>query len=365
MLSSLHLPNLDLGPGTLGLILLSAGAALAVCVILIVAALRRAGRTEVTNVIWGGVLVVAGAALAAFLIEHPATNGTDSGSTRRAIERQAAELTARAIAPGSALACLDAVVSPVTDACEKALFVRPEAAAAAIDYVDAKFSLLAAGAALADREPGLRPLIDRLRGALEADRFGLVAHVLTTRGCSKPDCSDLKLLNEPARVLANMTAHTFEARIGVYALAWQEGGITSAAAMPPMTAVNTAPAMPGPAPTTSGSANGARLEFPSAASIPPVSIMTPEPATPAASEPKPVATSTKRPVQPRRQATHEQAPSAQPAPAPSAAVPPPPRRPVAASQQRPAGPPQQPAPAAPAAEPEAAAPDSLPNHGAN
>jgi hypothetical protein len=372
MLSSLHLPTVDLGPGMLALILLSAGAALAVAVILVVAAFRRAGRTEVTNSLWGGGLVLVGGVLAALLIEHPASTGTDAGSERRAIERQAADLTVRAIAPGSALACLDTVASAVADACEKAVFARPEAVAAAVDFVDARLSLLAAGTALADREPSLRPLVDRLRTALEADRFGLVAHVLTTRGCGRPDCSDLKLLHDPARVLANMAAHTFEVRIGTYAMVWQENGLTvsavstappSVGAPPSMAAVGAVPSAPTvlSAPTTSGSSNGGRLEFPSAASIPPVSIMAPEPAPPApaaaaaASEPKPVPTPPKRPAQPRRQTAHEQTPP----------VSAPPHRPAAPAPQRQAAPPQ-PAPPPPtqaAPEPQPVTPDVLPSHG--
>src|SRR3954466_16310980 len=152
MLSSFHLPSLNFGSGTAALIMLSAGAALAVAMILIVAAFRRAGSTELTNALWGGGFVLTGAVLAALLIERPATNGIDD---RRAIERQAAELTARAIAPGSALACLDSVASTVTDACEKAVFAKPEAVAAAVDYTDARWALLAASAALADRDASL------------------------------------------------------------------------------------------------------------------------------------------------------------------------------------------------------------------
>jgi hypothetical protein len=359
MLGSLHLPHLDLGPGMLALILLGAGAVLAVAVLLIVAGFRRAGSAEVTNALWGGALVLAGAMLAAVLIEHPA--GSGPGGDRRAIERQAAELTARAIAPGSALACLDSVPTVVADACETAVFAKPEAVAAAVDYVDAKLLLLAASVALAERDPGLEPLVERLRGAIEADRYGLVAHVLTTRGCAGPGCADLKLLRDPSRVVANMTARAFEARLGAHVLAWQGGsGPTNVAALPPgtnalppMAAIGSNAASSAP-PATSGAASSGRIEFPSAASIPPVSIMTPEPsAPPAAAEPKPAPAKRASPP-PRRQSVGEHPP-----------VPPPAPRRQATQQRAAAPPPAQPAAPAPPQQiapppPETAAPPEPP-----
>jgi citrate synthase len=49
----------------------------------------------------------------------------------------------------SALGCLDAVASAlVENACERPLFASAEAVAAAVEYVDARFSLLASSAAL-------------------------------------------------------------------------------------------------------------------------------------------------------------------------------------------------------------------------
>lgn len=374
MSSLFHLPSLDLGPGMLALVLLSAGAALAVSVILIVTAFRRAGGAEMTNALWGGGLVLTGAVLAALLIEFSASPGANGD--RRAIERQAAELSGRAIAPGSALACLDVVASAVADACEKAVFSAPEAVAAAVDYVDARVSLLAASTALADREPSLRPVVERLRGALEMDRFGVVAHVLTTRGCTGPGCGDLKLLRDPARVLANMTSRAFEARIGAYAPTWPTGGavtssVTPAASAPPLIAAVSPSPVIQPAPTTSGTSSGGRLDFPSAASIPPVSIMTPEPTAPPAAEPKPAPA--KPPVPPRRQSARDPAP---PIPAPATqrtipqasprAAPQAPQR-AASAPPRPAAvpvpPPVQAAPPAP--EPEPPVPDTLRSHGAN
>src|SRR4029077_12750228 len=96
--------------------------------------------------------------------------GPNGLAERRALETRAAELTARSLAPGSALGCLDAVASVVVEnACERPLFASPEAVAAAVGYIDARFSLLVASAALAERDSRYQPAFERLRRALEAD----------------------------------------------------------------------------------------------------------------------------------------------------------------------------------------------------
>ena len=206
-------------------------------------------------------------------------------------------MTARSLAPGSALGCLDAVASAVVEnACERPLFASPEAVAAAVGYVDARFSLLAASAALAERDPSYQPAFERLRRGLEADRYGLVAHVLTTRGCNGADCAELRLLRDPARVVANMKARAFEASLGAHALAWQPNGrqrrrwhrrrrrrshCRHGASTPARGTGGTV------APARLGAAGSAKFDFPSASSIPAVSIMNAEPGPPPAAEPRP------------------------------------------------------------------------------
>ena len=171
-------------------------------------------------------------------------------------------------------ACLDAVASVVVEnACEKPLFAKPEAVAAAVAYVDARFSLLAPSVAIAERDPSYRPVVERLRRALEADRFGLVAHVLTTRGCNGADCAELRLLHDPARVVANMKAHAFEAAsrrayAGV-ATEWNGRGrrgigAAGVATAPPLTTTGTG----GPFRRELRERRIAQFDFPSANSIP-------------------------------------------------------------------------------------------------
>jgi hypothetical protein len=205
----------------------------------------------------------------------------------------------------------------IENACEKTLFASPEAVASSVAYLDAKLSLLASSAALAAHDAGYRPAADRLRRGIEQDRFGIVAHVLTLRGCSSPDCADFALLRDTGRILANMKAHTFEAYVGAHSVAWNPGGVSVGAlvptpqtpAMPPSATMGVAAAMPS-APSAAAAPSPGRYEFPSASSIPPVSIMNPEPEGPPPAEAKPAAPAKKPPA--RRQTAHEPAAPAAP-----------------------------------------------------
>jgi len=315
MLSSIHvLPGVDLVTGAFALSVFIAGAAVAVLVVLGVVALRRAGEVGASGALWRGALVLVGAVLAWTLLERSSIR-EEFNAERRAIETRTAELTARAIEPGSALACLDAVASvAVETGCEKALFASPEAVAAAVAYVDARLSLLIASARLAERDPRYRPSLERLRRAIEEDRLGLVAHVLMTRGCNGGDCVDLKLLRGTGRILANMKARTFEARVNVHAAGWHAAGaaVVAAAPAPALAAVPPAATTGVAAPSNT---SPSKFEFPSAASIPPVSIMNAEPeGPPPAAEPRAPAPPPKRAAaQPaRRQSAREPAPQPSP-----------------------------------------------------
>jgi hypothetical protein len=337
MLGSGHLlSGLDIATGTFALMVFSVGAALVILVVLARFVFRRAGQSGMAGSLWVCGLAIVGAMLAYTLLDRSAVR--DQAAERRAIEARAADLTARSLAPGSALACLDAVASVVVEnACEKPLFANPEAVAAAVAYVDARFSLLAPSVAIAERDPSYQPVVERLRRALEADRFGLVAHVLTTRGCNGADCAELRLLHDPARVVANMKAHAFDAALGAHTLAWQPNGTGVAAVAsappvsvtaPPLTTTGTGGAV---SPGAPGATTSSRFDFPSANSIPAVSIMSAEPGPPPASEPRPTALPPKRPsattapasATPRRQSAREVAPpppqrTPQPAPPPPA-----------------------------------------------
>lgn len=250
---------------------------------------------------WAAVLIGAIALWALF----DRLAGQDQAAARRALDARAAELTMQAIAPGSALACLDAVANPTLEsACEKALFASPEATAAAIAYVDARLTLLADGLAFAAHDRGYAPSLERLRRAVETDRFGVVAHVLATRGCSLGDCPAFKLMRDSSRVAANLKERTFDANVVLHAADWRpEGGAPPA---PAAVAAVTAPAPPLPQATT-GTAHpmSSKYDFPSAASIPPVSIMNAEPATPEPKGEQKAAPSAAKPPAQHRQSARE------------------------------------------------------------
>jgi hypothetical protein len=296
---------------------------------------RRAGQSGMASVFWVCGLALVGAMLVYALLERSMRN--DQAAERRAIEARAAELTARSLASGSALGCLDAVANMlVEEACERPLFASPEAVAAAVAYVDARLSLLAASAALADRDASYQPVFERLRRGLEADRYGLVAHVLTTRGCNGADCTELRLLHDPARVVANMKSRVFEASIGAHALAWPangSGATATASAPAPLTTNGAGLRTPGPPSVspTPGAPSSAKLDFPSANSIPAVSIMNAEPGAPPDAEPRPAPASKRPASSPSRQTAREHTPAPlPPVPPQRAAQPaPPPPMPVA------------------------------------
>jgi hypothetical protein len=187
------------------------------------------------------------------------------------------------MAPGSALACLDAVSSSAfQEGCEKALFASPESTAAAVSYVAAQLSLLAAGRDFTQRAGvDYGASLAQLRRNAEWDAFGIVAHVLAARdGCTAGQCQALAMLNSPQRVRANLARRAFDANVSRYAAVWANGGRTEAARVAePAAAPEMAAAAPESAPAPAAPARKPNnYFFPSADSIPAVSIMSAEPA---------------------------------------------------------------------------------------
>jgi hypothetical protein len=208
-----------------------------------------------------------GAVMAWALLDS--TPSAERGSERRSLELRAAQLDAQVFAPGSALACLDPLSGEtVGAACEKVLFMSPASVAAATAFVADRLELLAAALAYGKRgAANIDDLVKPLRRGLEADRFGFLAHVLAVRdGCTGQDCRALALLDDSARVRANLSVQSFDRYVEHYADIWAkapDGAVADASqlnAQPPHKIVN--------------------IDFPTAASIPPVSIMNPEPSGP-------------------------------------------------------------------------------------
>ena len=193
----------------------------------------------------------------------------DVSVERRNLEMRAAQLMAQVLAPGSPLACLDATGGGnVEAACEKALFAAPATVAAASSYTAARLTLLSDISAHIKAGGNLDSV--SLRHALEADQFGFVAHTLAIRdGCTSSRCAALALLRDPERVRANLSAQTFDRYLDRYLPLWGQPETPVADAAPSSTA------------TLAASQSQKKViiepDFPSAASIPAVSIMNPEP----------------------------------------------------------------------------------------
>jgi hypothetical protein len=112
-----------------------------------------------------------------------------------------------------------------------------------------------------------------LRRSLEADRFGFLAHVLEVRdGCTSMSCKPLALLRDPGRVRTNLGEDTLDRYIDHYATAWAQSADAAVA--------DATPAEPPAAPQPPHKV--VNIDFPTAASIPPVSIMNPEQTKPGA-----------------------------------------------------------------------------------
>jgi hypothetical protein len=304
--------------GTLVLLLWTAGVVTALAIVIGVLAFREFAMRDTIAVLLRTAGVLVGAVLVWAWLDSSMLR--EYAAERRALDARATELTARAIAPGSALACLNAVGNEVVEtACEQALFASPQAAAAAVAYVDARLTLLADGLDYAGRNRSYASELDRPRRALEADRFGIVAHVLASRGCTADDCAAFKLMQDTTRVQANLKERLFAARVAQYAANWPASAVATASAANPAPATTPPSWAPG-APVAS------KFSFPSSASIPPVSIMSPEPADNAPASNASGATAAPpaagRQTQPARRQSADRASSGQGAP--PVRLPPPP-----------------------------------------
>ncbi len=183
------------------------------------------------------ILVAFGAVLGAAITWASIGGGSgDASAQRRALEQRAAELAVRTLAPGSPLACLDALVGDnVEIACEKAVFASPPTVAAAMSYVATRLALLS-DIATYNRGGGVAiDALPPLRRALEADRFGFLAHLLAMRdNCTSENCKALALLRDQSQVLANLRGQTFDRYLEHYLPVWanaSDGPIADATQM--------------------------------------------------------------------------------------------------------------------------------------
>ncbi len=252
------------------------GALAALLVVLVVLAVMRA------SVVRRLLLAIVGLAIVGVgvwaILDRMAQD--DRAAERRALMQRFADLSIQALAPGSTLACLDgAAGEAVENACEKIVFSGPQATAGAVAYMAARLTLLSDGLAFAHKsDPDFAASLAGLRRSIELDRFGFAAHVLAVRdGCTAEQCAVFALLKDADVIKANLKAQVFDQYVSRYAADWSKSAPV-AEKQTPAVPVASVPELLAPAKAPVPS----QYEFPSAASIPPVSIMNAEPKLPPA-----------------------------------------------------------------------------------
>jgi hypothetical protein len=226
--------------------------------IIVLITLLRAEKSVANGALTVITLLAIGIAVAATIRGFGPTGGSMSAETQSLTEVSAAL---------PALSCIDDLAGDtVLAACEKALFGSPESAAAAVSYAASRVTRLTALGDVAAANRNMTPEMQALRHAIERDRYGLVAYVLLARDhCTPSECAAFRSLTDHNQVAANMDERTYDGLISRYAPSWNA---------PAAAAGSVGTALPPPMPT----GKPTNAEFPTSASIPPVSIMTPEPA---------------------------------------------------------------------------------------
>jgi hypothetical protein len=236
----------------------------------------------------------------------------------RALLERNSQLSLSATASGSALSCLDGLAGEeIENACEKSVFADPQSAARAVSYISARLSLLADAAATAGRGGSdVLAALAPTRRAIELDRFGIAAHVLAVRdGCTVEKCAAFAMLHDASTLKANFKVHAFDAYVARYAAAWGKGE-AAPENVPQASAPGTAPVASAPEPLSPSHPLDGRYDFPSSASIPPVSIMNAEPpppkepASPQGAHAATEKTGTTAPVPPKRPQSQAASPPA-------------------------------------------------------
>ena len=238
--------------------------------------------------------------------------------TSNVIQATEARAVQTATAPLPQLSCIDELAGDaVLAACEKALFGSAESVAAAVTYAASQITLLTSLGDVATANKGAGSDLLALRRAVERDRYGLMAYVLMVRDrCTPAACRAFRSLTETRQIAANMEERAYESLIMRYAASWSS----------PQAATGMIAALPPSRPT----GKPTNAEFPTSASTPAVSIMTPEP--PLGAAPKPSSATAAAPASPAApRAAAATPPASPPAQAAAKKPPPAPKRPSGAA----------------------------------
>ena len=198
-----------------------AGALAALFVVIIVIAVRRAASGGGARLLVPLTAIAVAAIAVIGVLERMATN--ERMAEQRALLLRHTQLSMSAVAPGSALACLDgAAGEQIETACEKAVFADAQSAASAVAYIGARLSLLSDVFAAAQHgSPDLQAVLASTRRAIELDRYGIAAHVLAERdGCTAERCAAFAMFQDTGALKANLKVHAFDTYVGRYAADW-------------------------------------------------------------------------------------------------------------------------------------------------
>lgn len=213
-----------------------------------------------------------------------------------------------------ALSCLDDLAGEMVLAgCEKVLFGSADAVAAAVSASAAQINRLTSYGNVAAADKSMTLELAGLRRAIERDRYGLIAYVLQSRDrCMADACAAYASLTDHTHIASNMEERAYEGLVTRYAPGWNAPSAAAVVATGALAGLP--PSVPTGKPTTA--------DFPSASSIPPISIMTETPVKPPAAAnaqaPAPRAASAAPPAAPKKQPAPKAAPRPQ---APAAAAP--------------------------------------------
>jgi hypothetical protein len=255
-----------------------AGALAAFFLVMLVVAVRQATLGSVSRLLLTLSLIVLGVLAVIGVLDRFSTS--ERLGEQRALLQRDSQLTMSAIASGSALACLEGLAGEqVENACEQAVFADAQSTARAVAFVTARLSLLADVFASARGDDEFLAAFATRWRAIELDRYGIAAHVLAVRdGCTTERCAAFTMFRDTAALKANLKVSAFDNYVARYASAWGKAEPPAdnqpQASTAPQASVNGPGEQPAPHPVDS------RYDFPSAASIPPVSIMNAEPAAP-------------------------------------------------------------------------------------
>jgi hypothetical protein len=230
--------------------------------LIVVITLLRAEKSVANGALTVITLLAIGVAVASTIRGYGPAGRATQGETR------SASTTTPAL---PALSCVDGFAGDaVLAACEKVLFGSAESTAAAVSYAAAQISRLTALGDVNAAERNMTPELRALRRSVERDRYGLVAQALAGRDrCTPTQCAAFRSLTDSRQIVANMEQHAYDALVTRYSPSWNAPTASAPVAMLP-------PSAPTGRPTN--------IDFPTAASTPPVSIMTPEPGSAASAQ---------------------------------------------------------------------------------